>query len=150
MNGDTTQADLFVLFKEFGYIDYVRFCFYLSRDDVISTVIFSKGAKSSASNRTPFVYRAKSSLLRCFMIFRSDHAILFTSKMFYTSIFIHFFQVRLCRDRDTGRSRGFAFIYYNTIDGAERAKRRLDDTLIGGSRVRIDFAAVLKDNRFVG
>jgi RNA recognition motif-containing protein len=43
-------------------------------------------------------------------------------------------------DRDTGQSRGFAFVIMASADDAERAKRELDGTDLKGRRLRIDEA----------
>jgi len=43
-------------------------------------------------------------------------------------------------DRDTGQSRGFAFVMMASADDAERARKQLDGTELQGRRLRIDEA----------
>jgi len=43
-------------------------------------------------------------------------------------------------DRDTGQSRGFAFVLMATAEDAERAKKQLDGTDLKGRRLRVDEA----------
>jgi RNA recognition motif-containing protein len=43
-------------------------------------------------------------------------------------------------DRDTGQSRGFAFVVMATAEDAERAKKQLDGTDLKGRRLRVDEA----------
>ena len=47
--------------------------------------------------------------------------------------------VSLVLDRDTGQSRGFAFVTVSS-DAADRAKKQLDGSDLKGRRVRIDDA----------
>ena len=43
-------------------------------------------------------------------------------------------------DRDTGQSRGFAFVMMASADDAERARKQLDGTELKGRRLRVDEA----------
>ena len=43
-------------------------------------------------------------------------------------------------DRETGRSRGFAFVTFADVDGARAAQAALNGAELGGRAVRIDFA----------
>ncbi|MEM7250337.1 MAG: RNA-binding protein [Pseudomonadota bacterium] len=48
-------------------------------------------------------------------------------------------QVRLITDRETGRSRGFAFVTFENADDAQSALS-LDGQSLGGRRVAVNFA----------
>jgi RNA recognition motif-containing protein len=48
--------------------------------------------------------------------------------------------VSIVLDRDTGQSRGFAFVVMATAEDAERAKRQLDGSELRGRRLRVDDA----------
>jgi RNA recognition motif-containing protein len=48
--------------------------------------------------------------------------------------------VSLVLDRDTGQSRGFAFVVMATAEDAERAKKQFDGTDLKGRRLRVDEA----------
>ena len=43
-------------------------------------------------------------------------------------------------DGKTGRSRGFAFIYFESVEDAKVAKEAMSDQEIDGRRVRVDFS----------
>ncbi len=49
--------------------------------------------------------------------------------------------VSIVTDRDTGQSRGFAFVTMASAEDAERAKKQLDGTDLKGRRLRVDDAA---------
>ena len=49
-------------------------------------------------------------------------------------------RIEMVRDRFSGQSRGFAFVYFTNVRDASRAKERLDDSLVDGMRVRVDFS----------
>ena len=40
----------------------------------------------------------------------------------------------------TGRSRGFGFIYYESVEDAKAAKEAMTDQEIDGRRIRVDFS----------
>ncbi|KAF7350442.1 RNA-binding domain-containing protein [Mycena venus] len=44
------------------------------------------------------------------------------------------------KDRETGRSRGFGFVTYNTDDEAQQAIDRMNDQDLDGRRVRVNLA----------
>jgi cold-inducible RNA-binding protein len=44
------------------------------------------------------------------------------------------------RDRDTGRSRGFAFVSFSTEDEANAAVSGMNDAELDGRRVRVNIA----------
>jgi RNA recognition motif-containing protein len=48
--------------------------------------------------------------------------------------------VSIVLDRETGQSRGFAFVLMTTAEEAERAKKQLDGTDLKGRRLRVDAA----------
>jgi len=43
-------------------------------------------------------------------------------------------------DRDSGQSRGFAFVMMATAEDAERARKQIDGTELKGRRLRVDEA----------
>ncbi|HMT00999.1 MAG TPA: hypothetical protein PKC14_01620 [Candidatus Absconditabacterales bacterium] len=43
-------------------------------------------------------------------------------------------------DKETGRSKGYGFVEYETIDEASKAKQELDGGDISGRQIRVDFA----------
>lgn len=43
-------------------------------------------------------------------------------------------------DRATGRSRGFAFVYFEHLDDAKEARERCSGMEIDGRRIRVDFS----------
>lgn len=53
---------------------------------------------------------------------------------------IPFQNVHLVKDRQTGMSRGFAFVYFDTMDNSTRAKEMLIDKEIQQKKIRVDFA----------
>ena len=44
------------------------------------------------------------------------------------------------RDRDTGRSRGFAFVTFNSEDEANAAVNGMNDQEVDGRRIRVNIA----------
>jgi len=57
--------------------------------------------------------------------------------------------VDLILDRQTGRSKGFGFVYYETIDEATKAKNACNGMVIDGRKVRTDYSITLKPHRHV-
>lgn len=49
-------------------------------------------------------------------------------------------EVQVVYDHQTGRSRGFAFIYYRNLEDAEEAKDRAPGTEIDGHKIRVDYS----------
>jgi RNA recognition motif-containing protein len=46
---------------------------------------------------------------------------------------------------DTGRSKGFGFVEYNTVEEATKAKDEMDGKEIAGRAIKIDFARPRKE-----
>jgi len=60
-----------------------------------------------------------------------------------TNYFEHYGKVesvQIVYDKKTGRSRGFGFIYFETLEGAISAKEGATGAEIDGQRIRIDFS----------
>lgn len=49
-------------------------------------------------------------------------------------------KVKLVTDPRTGRSRGFAFIYFQNVEDAEEAKERMHGHEVDGSHVRVEYS----------
>lgn len=49
-------------------------------------------------------------------------------------------KVQVVLDGKTGRSRGFAFVYFEAVDDAKAAKDAMCDTEIDGRRIRVDYS----------
>merc|ERR1712061_747201 len=49
-------------------------------------------------------------------------------------------KVQVVLDGKTGRSRGFAFVYYESAEDAKAAKDAMCDTEIDGRRIRVDYS----------
>lgn len=49
-------------------------------------------------------------------------------------------EVQVVYDRQSGRSRGFAFIYFKSVEDAIEAKDRSAGTEIDGRRIRVDYS----------
>lgn len=49
-------------------------------------------------------------------------------------------EAKIVTDRDTGRSKGFAFVTFETEDGAEKAISSLDGADFGGRAIRVSIA----------
>jgi len=50
-------------------------------------------------------------------------------------------EATVVKDRDTGRSRGFAFVNYREVRSAEEAKKAMDGIDFDGRTIRVDFAS---------
>jgi len=48
--------------------------------------------------------------------------------------------VQIVYDRFSGRSRGFGFVYFTSSKDATRAKERMQDAVIDGMKVRVDYS----------
>ena len=49
-------------------------------------------------------------------------------------------EAKVITDRDTGRSRGFGFVTFNSADDASSAMQNLDGSELDGRRIRVDKA----------
>merc|ERR1719245_2165308 len=49
-------------------------------------------------------------------------------------------KLQVVLDGKTGRSRGFGFVYYESLDDAQAAKEAMCDTEIDGRRIRVDYS----------
>ena len=54
--------------------------------------------------------------------------------------------VALITDRDTGRSRGFAFVEFATEEEAQAAQQRFDGMELGGRNLRVNEAQERRDS----
>ena len=60
--------------------------------------------------------------------------------LFDAAIQVIFVSMHNALDGKTGRSRGFAFIYFESVEDAKVAKEAMSDQEIDGRRVRVDFS----------
>ena len=49
-------------------------------------------------------------------------------------------EVKMVYDAHTGKSRGFAFVYFESIATSKRAKEKFDGLRLDGCRIRVDFS----------
>lgn len=49
-------------------------------------------------------------------------------------------EVKVIQDRDTGRSRGFGFVTFDEVEGAQRAIEKLDGKELDGRTVKVNLA----------
>lgn len=49
-------------------------------------------------------------------------------------------EVKMVYDSQSGKSRGFAFVYFDTIATAKRAREKFDGIRLDGCRIRVDFS----------
>jgi len=56
-------------------------------------------------------------------------------------------EARVVQDRETGRSRGFGFVTFASADGAMAAKNAMNNALIDGRNIRVDFATERERDR---
>lgn len=54
-------------------------------------------------------------------------------------------EVRVITDRDTGRSKGFAFVTFSNEDDAAKCKSEMDGQMLDGRAVKIDFPRERED-----
>jgi RNA recognition motif-containing protein len=47
---------------------------------------------------------------------------------------------KIINDRETGKSRGFGFVEFNSVEDAAKAKEEFDGAEIDGRTVKVDFA----------
>lgn len=48
--------------------------------------------------------------------------------------------VKVIKDRDTGRSKGFGFVEFETVEEAVKAKEAMDGAELDGRNIKVDFA----------
>lgn len=48
--------------------------------------------------------------------------------------------IQIVYDRQSGRSRGFGFVYYETVEDAREAKASTNGLEIDGRRIRVDYS----------
>lgn len=68
---------------------------------------------------------------------------LYTTEREVKDLFEKYGRVADCRivhDHATGRSRGFAFVNMESLNGAEDAKERLNGAELDGRRIRVDYS----------
>lgn len=54
--------------------------------------------------------------------------------------------VRIVSDRETGKSRGFGFVEFTSVDDAIKAKDSMDGKELDGRELKIDFAQEKKED----
>jgi RNA recognition motif-containing protein len=53
--------------------------------------------------------------------------------------------VKVVKDRETGRSKGFGFVEFANIEDAKNAKEAMDGQELDGRAIKVDFAQDKKD-----
>lgn len=53
--------------------------------------------------------------------------------------------VKVVKDRETGRSKGFGFVEFANIEDAKNAKESMDGQELDGRSIKVDFAQDKKD-----
>lgn len=56
-------------------------------------------------------------------------------------------RIKLVTDPRTGKSRGFAFIYFDRVEDAEMAKERLHGTDLDGSAIRVEYSISSREHQ---
>jgi RNA recognition motif-containing protein len=56
-------------------------------------------------------------------------------------------EAKLVTDRDTGRSRGFAFVEMTSADAAQKAIQEMNGALLDGRPLRVNLAEARRDTR---
>ncbi|MDD2870709.1 MAG: RNA-binding protein [Candidatus Gracilibacteria bacterium] len=54
--------------------------------------------------------------------------------------------VKVIKDRDTGRSKGFGFVEFSTVEDAVKAKEAMDGAEVDGRTIKVDFAQEKKED----
>ncbi|MDP2090536.1 MAG: RNA-binding protein [Candidatus Gracilibacteria bacterium] len=54
--------------------------------------------------------------------------------------------VKVIKDRDTGRSKGFGFVEFSTVADAVKAKEAMDGAEVDGRTIKVDFAQEKKED----
>ena len=47
---------------------------------------------------------------------------------------------KIIMDRETGKSRGFGFVEFNSVEDATKAKEAMDGVELDGRNIKVDFA----------
>lgn len=56
-------------------------------------------------------------------------------------------RIKLVTDPRTGKSRGFAFVYFERTDDAEMAKERLHGTDLDGAAIRVEYSISTREHQ---
>ena len=54
--------------------------------------------------------------------------------------------VKVIKDRDTGRSKGFGFVEFSTVADAVKAKEAMDGAEVDGRTIKVDYAQEKKED----
>jgi RNA recognition motif-containing protein len=54
--------------------------------------------------------------------------------------------VKVIKDRDTGRSKGFGFVEFSTVEDAIKAKEAMDGAEVDGRTIKVDYAQEKKED----
>ncbi|KAI5187289.1 transformer-2 protein [Nematocida homosporus] len=60
---------------------------------------------------------------------------------------LSFNKVELVLDRHTGFSRGFAFVYFSTVEEATKAKEQLNSQICNGTPIRVEYSITATGHR---